>query len=54
MGDIYLVPQIYNAGRAGVDMSAYPLESELDGRCRALPEFDKAMPQKQIDFPEET
>ena len=52
VGDIYLVPQIYNAGRAGVDMSAYPLESELDGRCRALPEFDKAMPQKQIDFPE--
>ena len=54
VGDIYLVPQIYNAGRAGVDMSAYPLESELDGRCRALPEFDKVMPQKQIYFPEET
>jgi len=44
---------IDEAGRSGVDMSAYPLVSELDGRCRALPEFDKAMPQNHIDFPEQ-
>ena len=50
VGDIYLVPQIYNAVRAGVDMSAYPLVSALDECCRALPEFDKAMPQNQPDY----
>ena len=51
IGDLYLVPQIYNAVRAGVDMSPYPLVSELDERCRALPAFDKAMPQNQPDYP---
>ena len=51
--EFYLVPQIDNAGRSGVDMSAYSLVSELDGRCRASPEFDKAMPQNHIDFPEQ-
>ena len=44
--------QIYYAVRVGVDMSAYPLVSEFDERCRTLPEFDKAMPQNQIDFSE--
>ena len=44
---------IDEAGRSGVDMSAYPLVSELDGRCRASPEFDKAMPQNHIDFTEQ-
>jgi maleylacetoacetate isomerase len=54
-GDIYLVPQLYNARRAGVelDLSAYPLLTEIDERCRALPEFDRAMPENQPDFPTE-
>jgi len=51
VGDLYLVPQIYNALNAGLDMSAYPLVCELDARCRALPAFDKAMPQNQPDYP---
>ena len=52
-GDIYLVPQLYNARRAGVelDLSDYPLLTEIDERCRALPEFDRAMPENQPDFP---
>ncbi|MFT5172282.1 MAG: maleylpyruvate isomerase [Gammaproteobacteria bacterium] len=51
IGDIYLVPQLYNARLAGLDLSAYPLLLELDERCRALPEFDRAMPENQPDFP---
>ena len=53
IGDLCLVPQIYNAVRAGLDMSDYPLVSELDERCRALPEFDKAMPQNRPEYPGE-
>ena len=51
IGDPYLVPQIYNAVRAGLDISDYPLVSELDERCRAPLEFDKVMPQNQPDYP---
>ncbi len=51
IGDIYLVPQIYNARLAGLDLSAYPLLLDIDKRCRALPEFDRAMPENQPDFP---
>jgi maleylacetoacetate isomerase len=51
VGDLYLIPQMYNACLAGLDLSAYPLLVELDERCRALPEFDRAMPENQPDFP---
>ncbi len=53
IGDIYLVPQMYNARLAGLDLSAYPLLLDIDERCRALPEFDRAMPENQPDFPPE-
>jgi len=42
---IYLVPQLFNARRVGVDLSAYPLILEIDERCQALPAFDNAIPQ---------
>ena len=51
VGDLYLVPQMYNARLSGLDLSTYPLLLELDERCRALPAFDKAMPENQPDFP---
>jgi maleylacetoacetate isomerase len=53
VGDLYLVPQMYNARLSGLDLSAYPLLVALDERCRALPEFDRAMPENQPDFPSE-
>ncbi len=53
VGDIYLVPQFYNARRVGLDLSPYPLLLEIDERCRALPAFDRAMPENQPDFPED-
>ena len=36
VADIYLVPQLFNARRVGVDLSAYPLILEIDERCRPL------------------
>jgi maleylacetoacetate isomerase len=52
VGDIYLVPQIYNARHTGMDLGGFPLLREIDERCRALPVFDRAMPENQPDFPE--
>ena len=51
-GDLNLVPQLYNSRLFKVDLSPYPLLTAIDERCRELPEFDKAMPQNQPDFPE--
>lgn len=53
IGDLYLVPQLYNSRMFGIDLSDYPLLCEIDERCRALPAFDKAMPENQPDFPGE-
>jgi maleylacetoacetate isomerase len=51
LADVCLVPQVYNALRFGVDMDAYPLISKIYENCLALPAFDDATPEKQIDAP---
>ena len=52
VGDLYLVPQLYNSRLFEIDLSPYPLLCAIDERCRALPAFDKAMPFNQPDYPE--
>lgn len=47
--ECFLVPQVYNAERYGVDMSAYPVINEIVKRCRELPAFIKAAPENQPD-----
>lgn len=47
--EICLVPQVYNARRFGVDMSAFPALLEIDSACRIRPEFANAAPENQID-----
>lgn len=47
--ECFLVPQVYNADRFGVDMSPYPEISELVNHCRKLPEFLRAAPENQPD-----
>ncbi len=47
-----LIPQVYNARRFGVDMSAYPKLMAIDAACRSLPEFEKAKPENQADAPQ--
>lgn len=49
--EICLIPQIYNARRFGVDMTAFSALSEIDATCRAMPVFAQAAPERQSDAP---
>ncbi|HAQ34083.1 MAG: maleylacetoacetate isomerase [Maricaulis sp.] len=53
MADIYLVPQMYNARRFGVDMEALPRLVAADDAARAHPAFEAAAPENQPDAPED-
>ena len=44
-----LVPQIYNARRFGVDMSAFPTLSAIDAACKVMPAFIQSAPENQTD-----
>lgn len=47
--DICLIPQIYNALRFSLDMSAYPTLKGIYQHCTSLPAFIKASPEQQPD-----
>jgi len=47
--ECFLVPQVYNAERYEIDMSAYPLINQTVMQCRNLPAFSKAAPENQAD-----
>ena len=47
--ECFLVPQVYNADRYGVDMSPYPDICAIVEHCRKLPEFLQAAPENQPD-----
>lgn len=49
LADVCLVPQVYNAKRFGVDMSAYPLISKIADNCNELEAFQRALPENQAD-----
>jgi len=49
MADVCVVPQVYNAKRFGVDMTAYPLLNKIVNNCNELEAFDKAKPENQSD-----
>jgi maleylpyruvate isomerase len=49
LADLCLVPQLANARRFGVDVSAYPRLLKAEAAARALPAFADAAPEKQID-----
>jgi maleylpyruvate isomerase len=49
-----LVPQVYNAERFRCDVSKFPRLYEIARRCRELPAFAKAHPDRQPDAPQKT
>src|SRR6516165_9570145 len=49
LADLCLVPQLGNARRFGVDVTAYPRLLEADAAAKALPAFANAAPEKQPD-----
>jgi maleylpyruvate isomerase len=51
LADICLVPQVYNARRAGLDLAPYPRIAAADAAARAQPGFAAAAPEAQPDAP---
>ncbi|VXC74227.1 Maleylpyruvate isomerase [Oceanicaulis sp. 350] len=49
LAEIYLLPQMFNARRFGVDLTAYPRLVAADEAARALPDFERAAPENQPD-----
>ena len=49
LADVCLIPQVYNAERAGNDMTAYPIIRRINRTCTELPAFAKASPDRQPD-----
>ena len=49
LADVTLVPQIYNARRFDVDMSAYPTLVGIEQACLELDAFQQAVPEAQPD-----
>jgi len=50
--EVLLLPQICNAQRFACDMSRYPRINRIERACLALPAFQRAHPDNQIDNPE--
>jgi maleylacetoacetate isomerase len=51
LADICLVPQVYNARRAGLDLAPYPRVAAADAVAREHPAFAAAAPEAQPDAP---
>ena len=51
LADVVLVPQVYNAVRWGVDMTAFPKIGAIMERLRMMPAFVAAHPDSQPDSP---
>ena len=49
LADICLIPQIYNAKRFNVDLSAYPQIERIWDECHQLDAFNQALPENQYD-----
>jgi maleylpyruvate isomerase len=53
LADCYLVPQLYNGRRYGVDLSQFPRLLAIEAACAVLPAFRAAHPDVQPDAPSE-
>jgi maleylacetoacetate isomerase len=51
LADIFLVPQVYNARRASLDLSPFPIITRIEAACLKLPAFERARPENQPDAP---
>lgn len=47
--ECFLVPQVYNAERYSMDLSAFPQICRMTANCKALPAFVAAAPENQPD-----
>ncbi len=51
LADCYLVPQLYNARRYGVDVAPFPTLRRIEEACNTLARFQSAHPDRQPDAP---
>lgn len=51
LADLCLIPQLYNARRFEVELSAFPRLLSVEASCAGLPAFIAAHPDKQPDAP---
>jgi maleylacetoacetate isomerase len=49
LADAFLIPQAYNAERAGVDLAAFPTIRRMYQECNKLEAFVRAAPEQQPD-----
>lgn len=49
LADACLLPQLYNAHRFGLDLTPYPAVCRIEAACLALPAFERARPEHQLD-----
>jgi maleylacetoacetate isomerase len=49
IADAFLIPQVYNAERAGVDLAPFPTIRRVYQECNKLDAFAKAAPERQAD-----
>lgn len=50
IADAFLVPQMFNAKRFEIDLTAFPTLRRIDAHCLTLKAFSDAAPDKQADF----
>lgn len=50
MADIYLVPQVFNAGRFGLALDDFPTIQRIYAQCMTLDAFQVASPPRQGDY----
>ena len=51
LADVFLIPQVYNARRAAVDLAPFPIIRRIDENCLKLTAFERARPENQPDAP---
>ena len=49
LADVFIVPQVYNANRFGVDMSRFPILTRVHAHAQQLDSFARAAPERQPD-----
>jgi maleylacetoacetate isomerase len=49
LADAFLIPQVYNAERSGVDLAQFPTIRRIYEECNKLEAFAKAAPERQPD-----
>lgn len=50
--DVCLIPQMYNAKRFNFPLENYPTLRRINEHCLGLSYFDRASPERQVDFPD--